>query len=66
MKSSLPEETVLIERIQSQGPTIIDGKQWYLDEQGHLHYRSIPDVTGSQLNLSLSVPMPKDSLFNPS
>lgn len=64
MKSMLPEnEETLICAIQNTGPLIIDGKKWYLDEDSHLHYQTIPDLTGTQLGLGIEEPFPCTSLF---
>lgn len=64
MPSGLPEdEAQLMERLRIEGPLIIDGKEWFLDPDGHLHYRTIPDLTGQQLGLNLADPHPKGSLF---
>lgn len=64
MKSTLPDdETTLIERLTTEGPLIIDGKEWFLDPDGSLHYRTIPTLNGKQLQLGIRVPI-KGSLFD--
>ncbi len=62
--SNLPEqEEDLIARIRLNGPQLIDGKEWSLDECGCLHYVTIPTYTGTQLDLRLPDTHPNDSLF---
>lgn len=64
LTTNLPEqETDLIARIKLRGPQLIDGREWYLDEQNHLHYRTYPELDGDQLKLFLQEIHPKDSLF---
>lgn len=58
MKSTLPDdEATLIERLKTEGPIILDSKEWFLDEDDHLHYRTIPTLNGHQLELGIRVPM---------
>lgn len=64
MKCTLPDdEATLIERLKTEGQLILAGKEWFLDEAGRLHYRTIPTLDGQQLSLKLDVPYPSDSLF---
>ena len=62
--SSLPEEEQdLIDRIRHLGPQLIEGREWHVDEDGHLHYHTIPTWDGDQLELPLPETHQRGSLF---
>jgi len=56
-KSSLPKnDEALRQLLAIQGPTIIVGKEWFVDEQGQLRFRTIPELKGSQLSPDVTQP----------
>jgi len=58
----LPEKEEDLVRLLKNGEVIAFGRVWYLDENG-LHYRTLKDTNGQQLEFEMEYSFAKDSLF---